>query len=411
MKLDPHKYRPDFPILAEKIHGKPLIYFDSAASTQRPRQVMSAMTGLYEHAYANVHRGVHTLGDRATEAYENARAKVQSFLGAAQPYEVLFTAGTTMAINLVARSWGDANIRAGDEILLLLSEHHSNIVPWQQLSARTGAAIKWINITPEGEFDWPDFQQKLTGKTKLVAFAAVSNVLGTIFPVERIIAAAHAAGAMTLVDAAQAAPHEKIDVQKWDADFVAFSGHKILGPTGIGVLYGKEKLLTEMPPFLGGGSMIDKVTLDGFTPGELPSKFEAGTPPIAEAVGLAAAIDYLTEIGMPQIAVHERELAIKLHAALETIGDLQIYGPSPDKKAGIVSFNLNGIHAQDVGSLLDAKGVAIRVGHHCTMPLHHHLGASATCRASLYLYNTAEELDRFVEALTQVIAFFKNQRS
>jgi cysteine desulfurase / selenocysteine lyase len=406
VKLDPQKYRPDFPILAERIHGKSLIYFDSAASTQRPRQVMEAMTHLYEHDYGNVHRGVHSLGDRATEHYENARGKVQAFLGAAESYEIIFTAGTTMAINLVARSFGDANLRAGDEVLLLISEHHSNIVPWQQTAARAGAVVKWVGITPEGELDWEDFRQKLTSRTKLVAFAAVSNVLGTIFPVEQIIAAAHAVGAVTLVDAAQAAPHHKIDVQKWDADFVAFSGHKILGPTGIGVLYGKEKLLAAMPPFLGGGSMIDRVTVAGFTPGELPAKFEAGTPPIAEAVGIGAAMDYLEAIGQDAIAAHERELAIKLHTALEAIGDVETYGPAPEKKAGIVSFNLRGVHAQDTAQLLDAKGIAIRAGHHCTMPLHEHLGVSATCRASLYLYNTADEVEQFAEALGQVKRFF-----
>lgn len=403
VKLDPQQYRPDFAILAEKIHGKPLIYFDSAASTQRPRQVTEAMTSLYEHAYANVHRGVHTLGDRATEHFEGARAKVQGFLGAAQPFEIIFTAGTTMALNLVARSWGDSKLHAGDEILLLLSEHHSNIVPWQQTAARTGARIVWAGITPEGELDWPDFERKLTSKTKVVAFAAVSNVLGTIFPVEKIIAAAHGVGAIAVVDAAQAAPHEKIDVQKWDANFVAFSGHKILGPTGVGILYGKEKLLEEIPPFLGGGSMIDQVTLEGFTPHVLPAKFEAGTPPIAEAVGLGAAIDYLNAIGMPLIAAHERELAVRLHQALDQLGGVITYGPTPDKKAGIVSFNLAGIHAQDTAQLLDAKGIAIRAGHHCTMPLHHnYLKAPATCRASLYLYNTADEVDRFAVALSQV---------
>lgn len=408
MKLDPQKYRPDFPILAEKVHGKPLIYFDSAASTQRPRQVIEAMARLYEHDYANVHRGVHSLGDRATEHYENARAKVQVFLGASQTYEIIFTAGTTMAINLVARSYGDTNLRAGDEILLLISEHHSNIVPWQQTAARTGAVIKWAGITPSGELDWDDFQTKLTSKTKVVAFAAVSNVLGTIFPVEKIIAAAHGVGAIAVVDAAQAAPHHKIDVQKWDADFAAFSGHKILGPTGIGVLYGKEKLLAAMPPFLGGGSMIDRVTIDGFTPGELPAKFEAGTPPIAEAVGIGAAIDYLEAIGQEAIAEHERELATQLHAALEVIGDVDTYGPAPVKKAGIVSFNLRGVHAQDTAQLLDTKGVAIRAGHHCTMPLHEHLGVSATCRASLYIYNTADEVERFAAALSQVRRMFRN---
>jgi cysteine desulfurase/selenocysteine lyase len=408
VKLDPQKYRPDFPILAEKIHGKPLIYFDSAASTQRPRQVIEAMTRLYEHDYGNVHRGVHTLGDRATEHYENARAKVQGFVGAAERHEIIFTAGTTMAINLVARSFGDVKLRAGDEILLLISEHHSNIVPWQQTAARTGAVIRWVDLTPDGEFDWEDFRRKLSDRAKVVAFAAVSNVLGTIFPVQEIVAAAHAVGAITLVDAAQAAPHHKIDVRKWDADFVVFSGHKILGPTGIGVLYGKERLLAEIPPFLGGGSMIDKVTLEGFTPGELPAKFEAGTPPIAEAAGLSAAIDYLHEVGLENVAAHERELANRLHGALKGVGDVEIFGPAPEKKAGIVSFNVKGIHAQDTAQLLDAKGIAIRAGHHCTMPLHHHfLKVSATCRASLYLYNTVEEVDQFAEALLQVKKFFK----
>lgn len=401
--FDPQRFRPDFPILDVKIHGKPLIYFDNAASTQRPRQVMEAMTRLYEEAYANVHRGVHSLGDRATEHYETARSKVQTFLGAKNSYEVIFTAGTTLALNTVARSWGDANLREGDEILLLLSEHHSNIVPWQQAAARNGATIRWVGLTPEGEIDWADYERHLQRKPKLVAFAAVSNVLGTLFPVEKIIAAAHAVGAVTVVDAAQAAPHEKIDVQKWDADFLAFSGHKILGPTGIGVLYGKEQLLAEMPPFLGGGSMIDQVTLEGFTPGELPAKFEAGTPPIAEAAGLGAAIDYLQAIGMEQVAEHERRLAARLHAKLEEVGDVECFGPPVERKAGIVCFNLKRIHAQDTAQLLDAKGVAVRAGHHCTMPLHQHfLKVPASCRASLYLYNTENEVDRFAEALGQV---------
>lgn len=402
--FDPLEKRSDFPILDQTIHRqKQLVYFDNAASTQRPRQVIQAMTDSYEKTYANVHRGTHWLSEESSRLYEEARVKVQNFIGARWPNEVIFSSGTTGGINTIARSWGDANVGPDDEILLTIMEHHSNIVPWQQLATRTGATVRFANITPEGLLDLADFESKLNEKTKVVGLVAVSNTLGTINPVSDLVALAHNAGAIVVVDAAQHVPHEPVNVAEWNADFVVFSGHKLLGPSGIGILYGKRDRLESMEPFLGGGSMIKTVTTEGFTPGDLPARFEAGTPPITETIGLAAAIDYLQSIGVEAIGEHERKLATRAYTRLATIEGLRIPGPDPQHTCGIISFVVEGVSAQDISVLLDLQGIAIRAGHHCTMPLHNHLGISASCRASFYLYNTLDEVDRFADVLGEIL--------
>ena len=396
--------RKDFPILDQQIHRqRDLIYLDNAASTQHPRQVLDAMDRCYRLTYANVHRGIHWLSEQSSDEYENARMAVQRFINAPNNNEVIFTSGTTASINLVAHAWGNQNLSAGDEILLTIFEHHSNIVPWQQLAARTGAVVKFANIDSDGELDVDDFRGKLTDRTKMVAFAAVSNVLGTITPVADLVKLAHAVGAKVLVDAAQHTPHSKTDVQEWDADFVVFSGHKMVGPSGIGILWGKQAILEAMPPFLGGGSMIDQVTTEGFTQGELPARFEAGTPPIVEAIGLGAAVEYLNQFEMDQIHAYETSLATQAMERLSKIEGLRVFGPATDKRAGLVSFVVDGASPQDMSILLDQKGVAIRAGHHCAMPLHQHLEIKSSCRASFYLYNTPDEVDLFAEALMQVV--------
>ena len=403
-KLDAAALRRDFPILDQQIHRqKQLVYFDNGASTQRPQAVIDAMDDCYTRTYANVHRGIHWLSEQASDQYENARCIVQRLINAPHNNEVIFTAGTTMAINLVANSWGRSNLGPGDEVLLTICEHHSNIVPWQQVAAEVGAKVVFADVTPGGLLDLEDFKAKLGPQTKMVAFMAVSNVLGTIFPVKEIIALAATVGATTLVDAAQHVPHEPTDVQDWNADFVVFSGHKILGPSGIGILWGRQSLLEAMPPFLGGGSMIDQVTTEGFTPGELPAKFEAGTPPIVEAIGLGAAIEYVNQVSLPAIAAHEKRLAGRLMERLAEMEGLTILGPSIEHRSGIVSFVVDGVAPQDLAILLDQKGFAIRVGHHCAMPLHQKLGIKASCRASFYLYNTIEEVDAFADALVAVV--------
>ena len=403
-KLDAATLRQDFPILNQQIHRqKQLVYFDNGASTQRPQAVIDAMDDCYTKTYANVHRGIHWLSEQASDQYENARTIVQKFINAPHNNEVIITAGTTMAINLVANSWGRANLGPGDEVLLTICEHHSNIVPWQQVAAAVGAKVVFADITDDGLLDLDDFKAKLGPQTKMVACMAVSNVLGTIFPVKEIVKMAAEAGAVTLIDAAQHVPHEPTDVQDWNADFVVFSGHKILGPSGVGILWGRQELLEAMPPFLGGGSMIDQVTVDGFTPGELPAKFEAGTPPIVEAIGLGAAIEYVDQVSLSAIADHERLLAGRLMEQLSKIDGLKILGPSIEHRSGIVSFVVEGVAPQDMSILLDQKGFAIRVGHHCAMPLHQKLGIKASCRASFYLYNTIEEVDAFAEALAAVV--------
>lgn len=400
--LDPNRWRADFPILGQLVHGSvPLIYLDNAASTQRPRQVIQAIVDTYEQHYANVHRGIHWLSDQSTDLFEQARRKVQEFIHAAAPEEIIFTRGTTEGINLVARSWGDANLQPGDEILLNEMEHHANIVPWQQAAERTGALIRWLPIGDDGQLRLDLLDSLLTERTRLVAVTAVSNVLGTINPVAEVIRRAHAAGALVLVDAAQSVPHQPLDVQQLGADFLAFSGHKMLGPSGVGVLYGRRELLEAMPPFLGGGSMIRRVRTDGFEPADLPAKFEAGTPPIVPAIGLGAAIDYLQNIGLEQIHAHEQHLVRLAHEALAAVPGIRFLGPGPEHKAGIVSFTCQ-VHPHDVAQLLDKQGIAVRAGHHCTMPLHKRLGINASTRASFYLYNTPAEVERLGTALAEV---------
>ena len=404
-KFDPAILRRDFPILDQRIHrDRPLIYFDNGASTQRPQRVIDTMNDCYERTYANVHRGIHWLSEQASAQYEHARAAVQQFINAPNNNEVVFTSGTTASINLVAHAWGNQNVEAGDEILLTIFEHHSNIVPWQQLAQRTGAVVRFASIDEQGNLDLEDFKQQLNSKTKMVAFAAVSNVLGTTPPVSELVTLSHAAGAKVLVDAAQSVPHESTDVQAWDADFVVFSGHKMLGPSGIGILWGKQEILESMPPFLGGGSMIDQVTTDGFTPGELPARFEAGTPPIVEAIGLAAAIQYLNPISMGSIRQHEHQLVVAAIEAVSEIEGLRVLGPAADQRAGLISFVIDGVSPQDISILLDQQGVAIRAGHHCAMPLHQHLNIRSSCRASFYLYNTLQEVSYFGDALKKVVA-------
>jgi cysteine desulfurase / selenocysteine lyase len=407
-KLLPPALRDDFPILTQMVHGdRPLVFLDNAASTQRPRQVIEVLRRVYERDYANVHRGIHTLSERSTEQYEDAREKARAFIGAKNGREVVFTSGSTAGINLVARSWGDANVKSGDEILVSTMEHHSNLVPWHQLTERTGAVIKHIPITDDGLLILDQLDALLTDRTKIVAVASVSNVLGTINPVAEIARRAHAAGAIVLVDAAQSVPHLPTDVQEMGADFLAFSGHKMLGPTGIGVLYGREQLLDAMPPFLGGGSMINRVWPDRFTPAELPAKFEAGTPPIAPAIALGAAIDYLNAIGLEAVQRHEHELVRYAYERLQEVDGLTIYGPPPAQRAGLVSFTLPQPHAHDVAQLLDQRGIAVRAGHHCTWPLHDRLGIAASTRASFYLYNTPAEVDLLLEVLGEIRERFR----
>ena len=405
VELDASAIRADFPILNQTIHkNKPLVYLDNGASTQRPRSVIQAMVDCYELTYANVHRGIHYLSEQSSAHYEDTRTKIAKFIGASSPHEVIFTSGTTHSVNLVSHAWGGQNIHEGDEILLTIMEHHSNIVPWQQLAKRTGALLKWGKITPAGELDLDDFNEKLTEKTKLVACSAVSNVLGSINDVKAIVDAAHHFGAIVFVDAAQHVPHDSTDVAAWDVDFLTFSGHKMLGPSGIGVLYGKQHLLESMPEFMGGGSMISSVTTEGYELGELPAKFEAGTPPIAQAIGLGAALDYLNQYEMPQIMLHERELAAKTIDGLSRIEGLRILGPVEGQRAGIVSFVVDGMSTQDISIFLDRKGIAIRAGHHCAMPLHDYLGIRNSCRASFYMYNTLEDVEYFCETMSEVVA-------
>ena len=402
--LDPHAYRTDFPILSRNVSsGVPLVFLDNAASTQRPLTVIDAVSECYRSYYANVHRGIHTLSEESTERYELARGTVAAFLHAKQVHEVLFSAGTTAAINTVARTWGDANLTTGDVILVTIAEHHANIVPWHQLAERTGCKVEFVPVDESFSISDEVLTDSLQRfRPKLFAFTAASNVLGTEFPVKRWTKFAHDHGATVLVDAAQSVPHRSTDVQDWDADFVVFSGHKVCGPTGIGVLYGKEALLDSMPPFLGGGAMIDEVTTDGFRPAGLPEKFEAGTPPIAQAIGLATAIDYVSSVGLDRIATHEHRLCEKADTALRAMDGVRVIGPTPPNKGGIVSFHLPKIHAHDVAQQFDHYGIAVRAGHHCTMPLHTHLSINATTRASFYFYNTLEEVDQFIDALAKL---------
>jgi cysteine desulfurase / selenocysteine lyase len=402
------KVRADFPLLHQEIHGQPLIYFDNAASSQKPLAVLEAWRYYYEHDNANVHRGAHSLSTRATDAYEGAREKVARFVNARSPQEIVYTRNASEAINLVAYAWGMNNLSAGDEIILSVIEHHSNIVPWQFVAQKTGAVLKFVQPTADGEFDFAQYQALLSDRTKLVTTFHVSNTLGCVSPVEEMIRLARERGSKVLIDACQSVPHMAVDVQAMDCDWLVASGHKMCAPTGIGFLYGKLDLLRSMPPFMGGGEMIADVYLDHSTYAEPPHKFEAGTPAIGEAIALGAAVDYLTEIGMENIHAYEQELVTYLLEQLKPIPDLKIYGPS-HHRAGLVAFNVgNKIHANDLAAMLDQAGVAIRSGHHCTQPLHHYLGASGTARASLYFYNTRAEIDAFIIALKDAIAFFNS---
>jgi cysteine desulfurase/selenocysteine lyase len=402
--LDVGRLREDFPILDQQVNGAPLAYLDNAASTQRPLAVLDAMDHYYRHDHANVHRGVHTLSHRATDRYEHAREVVRGFLNAASIREVIFTRGTTEAINLVAYTLGQ-RLKAGDEIVVSELEHHSNIVPWQMLCQRTGAVLRVGPITDRGEIDLEAMLALITPATRLVSVAHVSNALGTVNPVAEIIAAARRHGALTLVDGAQAAAHVPVDVRALGCDFYAFSGHKLHGPTGIGVLYGREAVLETLPPFQGGGDMIATVSFRGTTYNELPYRFEAGTPAIAEAIGLGAAIEYLGRIGLPAIAAHEAALVDQALAQLRDLPGIRFLG-NPGHRVGLVSFNIDGIHPHDVGTVLDQRGVAVRAGHHCAMPVMERFGVPGSVRASFALYNTPAEVDRLVEALQLVVRMF-----
>ncbi len=403
--LDVDSVRRDFPILSRKIHGKPLVFLDSAASAQKPRQVIEAVDYIYENEYANVHRGIHWLSERATDRMESARETVRAFLNAGSTKEIVFTRSTTESINLVASSWGRKFLKAGDEIILSEMEHHSNIVPWQFLRDELGVALRIAPITDDGELRMDELAKLLGPRTKLVAITHISNVLGTVLPVREIVRMAHDAGAKVLLDGAQAVTHLSVDVRDLDCDFYAFSGHKLYGPSGIGVLYGKEELLDAMPPYMGGGEMIRSVTFGKSEWADLPYKFEAGTPAIAQAVGLGAAIDYVTGLGMDNIAVHEQDLLSYATQRLSSIDGLKFFGTAAGK-ASVVSFTLDCAHPHDVGTLVDRAGVAIRVGHHCAQPLMDRMGVAATARASFGLYNTRDEIDTLTEALEGVVEFF-----
>jgi cysteine desulfurase/selenocysteine lyase len=404
------KVRLDFPILHQEVNGKPLVYFDNAATSQKPLFVLDTLRDYYEQYNANVHRGVHTLSAKATEAYEAARDKVAAFVNAASRQEIVFTRNATEAINLVAYSWGMNNLQPGDEIILSVMEHHSNIVPWQFVAAKTGAVLKFVELTPEETLDLEHFQKLLSDKTKLVSVVHVSNTLGCINPVAEICTLAHKYGAKVLIDACQSVPHMPVDVQQIGCDWLVASGHKMCAPTGIGILYGKLELLQAMPPFLGGGEMIAEVFLDHSTYADLPHKFEAGTPAIGEAIALGAAVDYLTKIGMDKIHTYEAELTAYLFQQLEKIPQIRIYGPKPNAqgegRAALAAFTAAEVHANDLSTLLDTEGIAIRSGHHCTQPLHRYLKIPATARASLSFYNTREEIDVFIKALKETIDFF-----
>jgi cysteine desulfurase / selenocysteine lyase len=402
---DVEAYRRDFPILSETVHGRPLVYLDNGASAQKPRQVIDAVRYVYEHEYANVHRGVHYMSERATDAYEGARIKVQKFLNAKHDHEIIFTRNATEAVNMVVRTHGQRFLQPGDEILISIMEHHANIVPWQMLAAEKGLKLKAVPITDDGELNMDEFRKMLTPETKMVAITHVSNALGTINNVTEITRLAHDTGARVLIDGSQGAVHMPVDVQAIDCDFYVFTGHKLYGPSGVGVLYGKEERLNAMPPFLGGGEMIEHVTIEKSTWAALPNKFEAGTPMIAQAIGLGAAVDYVTAIGMDRISAHEEDLRRYATQRLSSIPGLKIYGTAP-RKAAIMSFTLEGIHSHDIATIIDRAGVACRAGHHCAQPLMDTLGVPATTRASFGLYNTRADADALAEALESAREFF-----
>ncbi len=405
--LDIQKIRADFPILTREIRpATPLIYLDTTAPSQKPCQVLEAMDAYYQFSNANIHRGVHTLAEEATALYEAAREKIARFINAQQSQEVIFTRNTTEAINLVAFSWGRKYLKAGDRVILTEMEHHSNLVPWQILAQEKDLILEFIPVTPDGLLDLVEYTRLLDLQPKLVAFTQMSNVLGTINPTAEVIRLAHLAGARVLVDGAQSVPHIPVDVHALDVDFLAFSAHKMLGPTGIGALYGKQTLLDAMPPFLGGGDMIKRVMLRSFTTNELPHKFEAGTPAIAEAIGFGAAVDYLAAIGMENVAAHEQVVVSYALEALSEVDGLQVFGPAAQHKGAVTAFTLHGIHPHDISQILDSQGIAVRAGHHCAMPLHEKFGLPATTRASFYLYNTKSEVDALVDGLAKVKKIF-----
>jgi cysteine desulfurase / selenocysteine lyase len=398
--------RADFPVLSRQVHGKPLVYLDNGASSQKPEAVIQTLDDYYRRYNSNVHRGVHTLSEEATARFEEARIKVAGFIHAPSDKQIIFTRGTTEGINLVAHSWGRANLGPGDEVLITQMEHHSNIVPWQILQEQMGFTLRYIPITPEGLLDMEQLPALLSERTKLLSFIHVSNVLGTINPVAELIAAARQVGAKVLLDGAQSVPHMPVDVQALDVDFMVFSSHKMCGPTGVGVLYGKRELLDAMPPWMGGGDMIREVKLSGSKWNSVPHKFEAGTPAIAEVIGLGAAVDYLESVGMEWIAAHERALVGYAYNCLQAIEGVRILGPAPAKRSGLLAFTLEGIHPHDIAAILDHEGVAVRAGHHCAQPVHDYYDIPASSRASFYLYNTLEEVDLLAAGLEQAIQIF-----
>ena len=406
--LDVNKIRADFPILQEEAYpGVPLVYLDSAASSQKPVSVIEVMNHYYRHINANVHRGIHRLSEEATNAYEGSRERIARFINAADSAEVIYVRNATEGFNLVAYSWGRANLQPGDEILITAMEHHANIVPWQIIAEQTGAVVRHLPFLPNGTLDLDQLPQLLTEKTKLFSFTAVSNVFGTVNPVRQLVDAAHQVGALAMVDAAQAVPHMPVDVQAWDCDFLAFSGHKMCGPTGIGILHGKRHILETMPPFMGGGDMIRLVTLEGSTWADLPHKFEAGTPSIAAGIGLGTAVDYLTNLGMANVHAYEQYITNYALEALSEVDGLQILGPSAAQRGGVAAFTIQGLHPHDIAELLDKDGIAIRAGHHCAMPLHHLCGVNSSARASFYIHTTTDEVDQLVTSLNHARKIFR----
>ena len=401
--FDVDTIRRDFPILQQTVNGKPLTFLDSAASSQKPVQVIEALDRYYREYNANVHRGIYQISERASEAYETARKKIGRFINARSWREIIYTRNATESINLVTYSWGQANVKAGDVIITSEMEHHANMVPWQQLAARTGATVQYIPVNQHGYLDMAAFDRLLTPAVKLVAITQMSNVMGTITPIGDIVEKAHAVGALVLVDGAQAVPHMSTDVQALGCDFLAFSGHKMLGPTGIGILWARKEILAQMPPFMTGGDMISRVTFEGADWNQLPWKFEAGTPAIAQAIGLGYAVDYLNQLGMHHVRRHEIELTTYAFDRLSQVEGVRIYGPpDPTARGGAVAFTLGDIHPHDVAAVLDGEGIAVRAGHHCAMPLHDKLGLTATTRASFYVYNLPEEVDRLAAGLDKV---------
>jgi len=406
--LDIIKIRADFPILSREVKpGKRVVYLDSTATTQKPKQVINVMDEYYRQSNANIHRGIHTLAEEATAMYEKAREKVAEFINAPSAKQIVFTRNTTESINLVAQTWGRENLQSGDVVLLTEMEHHSNLVPWQILAAERNLQLEFIPVTSQGFLDQEEYQRLLRLEPRLVAFTHMSNVLGTINPAQEMIELAQRSGAIVLIDGAQSVPHFPVDVQALDMDFLVFSGHKMCGPTGIGVLYGRKDLLENMPPFLGGGDMIKKVSLRSFTPNTIPYKYEAGTPAIAEAIGLGAAIDYLKHVGLDAIADHEQVIVGYAIERLEEIPGVKVYGPDAEYRGGVTSFTLDGVHAHDVAQILDSDGIAVRAGHHCAMPLHDKLNIPASTRASYYLYNSIDEIDMLVESIYKVKKIFR----